>query len=212
MAKKRYIRQGKNKQKRNSIIVGVLLVFLMIFSVVGFAIQGSTNSGGAFDYNGFDFNIQRTQTNTIYTTQVNGVEIGFYNDPFFIESQSFSPELFEKLLNAQTITFTSNPLSDASLEGVDLRLYNIMIRDVELFSTKNIIKGYTSSDPFDPLPVRNCDDSSSSNVVFVSNFGLTNNSELVTLIDEYCYAVNGINFDFIVLRDYIIYGTRGIIR
>lgn len=212
MAKKSYLRQNKNKQRRNSIFMGVALVFLMIFSVVGFAIQGSINSGGAFEYNGFEFNIQRSQTNTIYLTTLEGTEIGFYNDPFFIESQGFSPELFQKLLDASTITFTSTPLSDASLEGIDLRLYNIMIRDVDVFSNKMIQKGYTSSDPFDPLPIRNCDFSSSENIVFVSNFGLTNDTGLVTLIDDYCYAVNGINFDFIVLRDYIIYGTRGIIR
>ncbi|MFT4261284.1 MAG: hypothetical protein ACMXX9_02520 [Candidatus Woesearchaeota archaeon] len=210
MAKKFRRREDKNK-KRNAIIMGVLLVGLMIFSVVGFAFQSQNTTGGSFEHNGFSFSIQRSPTNTLYFTEVDGLEIGFYNDPFFIESQGFDDELRQKLPAIENIIFTSKPISEALTEGVDLRLLTLLERDTNIFTTASASRAFTASDPFEPLPVRTCNDANNQTIVFDINFGITNETSLISKIQENCYAINGINFDFILVRDFIIYSNRMII-
>lgn len=54
--------ESAKKRKRNQIILGVILVGIMVFSTIGFAIQGNSSgnsgedvSGNEIEYNGFKF-------------------------------------------------------------------------------------------------------------------------------------------------------------
>lgn len=211
MAKKKFRRDPDYKKKRNVIVVGIIMVGLMIFSIVGFAFQGSLNLGGSFNYNGFEFSIQRSPTSTLYFTELDGVEVGFYNDPFLIEALDIPSEFRSELLSVSSISVTSLPLSEINIEGIDLRLVNLIVRDVGVFTNVLTERAYTMSDPFELTPVRDCNSASPDRLVLNLNFGDTNETGLMTRVSDYCYDVNGVNFDFILLRDYMIYVLRGII-
>ncbi len=211
MKKFRSKRVSDRKRKRNALIMGLTLVGLMIFSIIGFAIQGGVPGQSSFEYNGFEFNVQRTQQNILYFTEVDGLEIGFYNDPFYIDSLRFNETLKQDIQQAQRITFTSPPPSSPQSEGVDLRLVNLLVRDARTFTGIQVDRGYTSSDPFDPAPVVSCSQASQDNIVFVLNYEFQDELDMIVLADDYCYDVFATSFDLVVVRDYIIYSARSII-
>jgi hypothetical protein len=66
------------KQKRNQIILGIILVFIMFFSVAGYAFRGGdADENKKVSYNGFDF----LQKNGFWYSEINGKSFVFRNNP-----------------------------------------------------------------------------------------------------------------------------------
>ena len=213
MSKKKFkkkITKSSNKNRKN-LFAGLILVGLMVFAVVGFAFQGAQTTQGSFVFNGFDFNIQRSPTNTLYFTTIENQEIGFYNDPFFVSDQTFPDELRASIIQSNNIIFTYKPLDQLDVQGIDFRLTNALINDVSNFAQRQVTRANIESDPFDPLPIRTCSDADNETLVFKLTYGENDETDLIVENSPNCFNINGFNFDFIILRDYIIYTARGII-
>lgn len=78
--------QEEKKRKRNQIVVGLILIFVMFSSVLGFAFINHSISGGSninnpdfnsINYNGFEF----TEQNSLWILNQNGINFIFRYNP-----------------------------------------------------------------------------------------------------------------------------------
>ena len=72
----------EKKQKRNNIILGIILVSLMLFSTMGYAFFSGGNNTSKKEYNGFDF----IETNGFWATEIEGQVFYFTYLPSEIEN------------------------------------------------------------------------------------------------------------------------------
>ncbi len=183
------------------------MIFLMIFSVVGFAmIGGLGNVGGGFQYEGHSFEVRVINGNQMIFTEVNNVEVGFYTDPFNAQSINFEQEAKEHLRTANTVYLVTNP---DDIRGIETE---ILLRDYQNFANRNVIRAYTERDPFDPLPVISCEDATPDEAVLLVENQIGNMTTGITKETDYCYRVQGLEIDIIFARDYLLYNDLGIIR
>ena len=78
--KKPHDEKPKLFSKKNA--VSLFIVFIMIFSIMGFIISQNRNTNQDFEYNGFIF---KASGNT-WITEVNGKEARFINNPFLVKN------------------------------------------------------------------------------------------------------------------------------
>ena len=76
-------RESKNKQKRNQIIVGGILVLVMLMSVLGYAFQGDDGSSKKMEYNGFKF----IESEGFWNTNFEGRQLTFLYNPLEINEK-----------------------------------------------------------------------------------------------------------------------------
>ncbi|MEK6879714.1 MAG: hypothetical protein AABY22_08915 [Nanoarchaeota archaeon] len=135
----------EQKQKRNQILIGIILIALMVFSTLGYAAFNGFggNNDGSFKYNGFKFK----NVNGLWTTNINGADYFFlykpqevnkrelilnplnyyYNKPLYINSDNFEAQ--------QEITrnfyYISESIREACLKGEDCNNENLPIKTCE---------------------------------------------------------------------------------
>lgn len=222
MAKQRLSRQEKadKRKKRNTLIVGAVLIFLMIFSLVGvFVGPGSTVGTGpvdnsdtpTFDYNGYNFEIRTVDGSTLYFVTVGQQEIPFYSTPFEALSINVSETFKQQILSATSISFTS-----PSVElGEDTPLYTQYLtsisQDLSAGTQKVVRTGYLSEDFFGDVPVITCDDASASSIVLVADEAYEITQGIFERNQTGCYDMRVATQDLIKVRDYMMYVSWGII-
>ena len=74
--------EREKKQKRNQIIVGVVLIAVMFFSVVGYGFMDNGDVSKKVNYKGFDFISQ----NSLWFTQIGGFTFAFRKNPSEIDA------------------------------------------------------------------------------------------------------------------------------
>lgn len=79
-------KDNDKKQKRNQIILGVLLMFIMFASVLGYSFQGG-ESKKKIEFNGLEF----IEENGYWITEISGINFGFRNNP--LEVENFIPPI-----------------------------------------------------------------------------------------------------------------------
>lgn len=96
----------EKKRQRNQIILGLILIFVMFFSVLGYSFSGGGESNKEIDYNGFKFykneGLWYLELNNSYfifknnpyetgnigiETEINSIS-DYYNKPLYISSES----------------------------------------------------------------------------------------------------------------------------
>jgi len=77
------ISSKKKSSRRNQIILGVILVFVMFGSVFGVVVNsfGQDSNSGIINYNGFEF----VEQNGFWITKIDNLDFGFRNNPKEIE-------------------------------------------------------------------------------------------------------------------------------
>ncbi|MFT4283092.1 MAG: hypothetical protein ACMXX6_01565 [Candidatus Woesearchaeota archaeon] len=204
------LKRIEKRKQRKKLIWGSVLSLIMVFGVAGFAFQGAVGGFNSFDYNGFTFRVQTDGQNQVYTTRIEGDTIHFYTDPFFSESRFTNMSIRSSLSSASTFTLAVEPY-DTAAAGFDFNLYNILVQDIVDLSGIAVNVGFT--DEYEGFPIYTCDDSSSENVVLIVPVNIRDDfiSDGIFEVEENCFLLNGFNFDFVPIRDYLIYIARGII-
>jgi hypothetical protein len=72
----------EKKRQRNQIILGVILIFVMFFSVLGYGFSGSSESSNKVEYNGFEF----YEKNSLWYLEIDDFYLIFKNNPKEIEN------------------------------------------------------------------------------------------------------------------------------
>ena len=136
------------KKKRNQLIVGFALIFIMLLSVLGYSFSGGNESTTKIKYNGFNFIKQddfwilnMKNFNFIFKNNPNQVEKinsdlknleNYYGKPLYIYSENYDAEL-EIYKNLFYYNQIAQRMQDACLEG-------------------------NQTDCGETLPVKNCED------------------------------------------------------
>ena len=182
------------------------MIFLMVFSIVGFATQGGIGATSGFNYGEYSFEVRNVEGNQMLFTEVNNQEIGFYSDPNNAQSITFETEAREHLREAQTVYVTINPN-----EAIDIER-QILLRDYQQFANREVIRAYTEEDRFDPLPVITCEDATRDRPVLLVEDDFGNFTNGITKTDDNCYRVQGSGMNIVLARDYLLYNDLGIVR
>lgn len=83
------------KNRRNQIFLGMILVFIMLFSILGYSFQGNVEenreSTDKINYNGFEF----TKQGDFWLLNKDGINFIFKNSPKEVSAIEFSGELID---------------------------------------------------------------------------------------------------------------------
>ena len=207
----RIVREEK-RRKRNSLIMGSILVFLMVFSLAAYGISQNNESANSFEYNGFKFQAENVQGGVLLFTNINGQKIGFYTDPLASQNVADSDFAGLSLRRVSSVVFSKEPVSgfDVAYNQV---YYDAMIFDFQRFSQKNVLMGVTKEEVFNPVPVYTCEDATLTTMVFILSQGPfeVETPEIVKL-DENCYGVRADMYQIFIVRDYLLYKLLGVLE
>ncbi len=188
-------------------------MLVMIIGIAGFAALSPVGPsiGGSTEYNGYEFNIGIRDGVQLYFTEVDGQEIGFYNNPFTVERLNVSETFNQELRGAEEITVTRP--TDVP-EEVELGLFQILLRDFQNFASVTVANAYLEEDPFDDTPVRTCEDATAQTPVIKLIYDTDDLARETGIYQEseYCYETHAFGQDIVILRDYLIMAQRGIIQ
>ena len=147
------------KKRRNGIIIGLILVGVMLFSILGYSFQGVGNNDiKKLNYNGFEF----VEQNGFWFTNIENIQFAFkYNTE---QVEEIDSEL--KYLN----NYYGKPLYISSENGgAELEIYR------NLFYQNKLVQRMQSAcleECDENLPVKTCED----NFIIIKK---NNNSEII---------------------------------
>ncbi|VVB83345.1 Uncharacterised protein [uncultured archaeon] len=182
--------EEEKKKRRNQILVGVVLIFVMFFSVIGYSLGNFQTSGTSIvNYNGFKF----TQESNLWKVNVGSFQFSFRYNPNQVEKISSTLNLLNSYQD-KPLYFSSENSEAASEIYNNLFVQNKIVQRAQ----SACLSGEKCSGNY---PIKTCDDnfiiikeSNSSNVrqdkncVFIE--GKTEN--LVGLSDSFLFKITGI--------------------
>ena len=135
----------KDNSKQNQLILGIGLIILMLFSVLGYALGGggNNNSGKTIEYKGVEF----VQDNSVYWKfQLNGNEFLTKHHPKELQDIKFNSNMVLTDLKENPLYFVGN--SQESLVEIARNLEPFVLRIQNACINGEICEG--------DLPIKNC--------------------------------------------------------
>jgi len=179
----------EKKQRRNQIIIGIVLIFVMFFSVVGYGFVGKSYDAKEKDYNGFAF----LQQDNLWFTQIGDFLFVFNNHPTEIQNVKIEGEL--KTLE----NYYSKPVYiHSDNREAEIEIYSNLNAVVQRFQYACLEDKICEGD----FPIKNCNDLfiiitenknetqiiQQDNCVFIEG----KDEELTKLTDEFLFRILGI--------------------
>lgn len=183
----KYKEEKKNKKKQ--LIVGLALVGLMIFSVVGYSFNRTIADGSEkINYNGFDF----VKENGFWKTEINGLLLVFAYNPFETEELSGYFNGINNYYGKPLYVYSENSETESeiykNLDQVILRRQYACLEGDEACKDKE-------------LPVKTCED----------NFIVIKNSQEFSVRQEKnCIFISGSDEKIIKETDAFLFEITGI--
>jgi len=119
------IASKKNNSKRNQIILGVVLIFVMFASTFGIVVNsfGNNSNSGKIEYNGFEF----VEQNGFWLTSVGNLNLGFRNNPkdveeIYTEGFFVIEDYYNKPLYIDSKDYEASSEIYTNLNGIALRI------------------------------------------------------------------------------------------
>lgn len=186
----------QRKQRKSQIIMGGVLVFLMLFGMMG--IFTYNNSSADYEYNGFEF----TWDGRMYYTEIEGKEMSFYTLPPQLVDINVTPT-FKNKIRSRGMYITFNPNQESNnLIFIDV-VRNDLTKNIQSYVISTITE---PSDTYD-LPIITCENATSTIPVIYINVG----NETSVKQEGECLILNGKQSDLLRIRDLIIYTFYGVI-
>jgi len=183
----------QKKTKRNQLIVGLVLIFVMILSTFGIVMNSMGNSTkikNKVDYNGYTFNLN----NNLWNLKLGNYQFSFYNNPLEVENLSIYLEGNLTKLNS----YVSQPLYLSSEDYLSSsEIYNSLSSFVE----RTQLACYKNESCTGDFPIKNCDD----NFIII----LESNETSIKQQDK-CVFIRGQKEELIKLTDLFLFKILGI--
>ena len=102
----------EKKRKKNQLLIGIVLIVVMVFSVLGYSLSsfGNTSSSSTIGYNGFKF----TQTSNVWNLNTGGHAFSFNYNPYQTEKINSALNLLSSYQGKPLYIFSEN--NDAEIE------------------------------------------------------------------------------------------------
>jgi len=179
------------KKKRNQLIVGFALIFIMLLSVLGYSFSGGSESTTKIKYNGFNFIKQED----FWVLNIENFNFIFKNNPNQVEKINSDLKNLENYYGKPLYMYSEN--YDAELEIYkNLFYYNQIVQRMQ----DACLEG-NQTDCDETLPVKNCEDNfiiirernetkiiQENNCVFIEG----KQEELTKITDEFLFKILGI--------------------
>ncbi len=202
-------KRQQKKTKRNIIIAGMIMIFLMIFSMLGVYLN-SQDAANTLKYNTFSFNIEQIQGGQMYTTKLNGQKYYFYTLPDAAITSIGNLTGIDRISAASTLIFTKDPLSINQQASSEQITFSGIAADLSATAGKTILVGITTEDSLSGQIVLNCNNANTSSPVLMLKEG-TYSSINITEKKPNCFEISSNGMDLLVMRDYLLYKSLGII-
>ncbi|MGV8169167.1 MAG: hypothetical protein ACP5N3_03870 [Candidatus Nanoarchaeia archaeon] len=199
----------ERRRKRNVIIIGLVMVFLMVFSMLA-VIVNNPDAQNDLTYNGYEFTVKDMDGGQVVVTKVNGQEYFFYTLPQDALRMMENATGVQELVSANTLIFAKEPLGLGVQATSEQLYYNLLIYDLKSYSGKSVLSGISEKEDFSSEKVYDCGYASASSTVVLMKRG-TFASLNMTKVEPYCFEFRSSGGDVLVLRDYLLYKSLGII-
>jgi len=180
----------ESKRKRNQVILGLLLIFIMLFSVLGYGFSGRENkndSGQKVKYNGYEFASRQGS----WVLTIKETELIFSYNPTEVEKSNSNIKRLDNYYNKPLYISSEHDMAGAEI-------YNAIYRFVQRVQPA-CLEGETCES--DELPVKTCEDNfiiikkaDDSNITQQNNcvFIQGTEEELLKVSDEFLFKMFGI--------------------
>ena len=190
--------EESKKRKRRQLAVGLVLIFLMFFSVVGFAFQVIGGKGGQIDqqiqtqtinYNGFEFREQ----NGFWILNKDNINFIFRNNPYQVTKTDSVINDLNNYLN-KSLYITSESIEAESEIQTNLAQLIGKIENACLRECNNN----------EELPIRSCED----NFIIIKE--ITENESAGINQENNCVFIKGKKADLVKLTDEFLFKLLGV--
>ena len=182
-------REQKSKERFNQIIVGLVLVFLLMFSIVGYSLIGRDSSSQDEEkviYNGLEF----TKVNEFWVLEQEGAEFIFRYNPEEVERIDSQINYINSYLNQPLYIYSEN------LESTS-EIYTNMNKLVQRMQNACLNKEDCEGD----LPIKGCD----------SNFIIIRESDITGITqNQSCVFIEGPKENLVRITDEFLFKILGI--
>jgi hypothetical protein len=190
-------------ERRKKKILAFIIIGLMVFSSVAFAINYITGSGSTtVRYNGYKLKGVVNEQGFVqgYTTEVNDKELFFYSAPTDSLVIPLPADMISTLKEADALIFLFDPQDNYT------QLYDQLRFDFKETIPQEQYPAVTQSSTTYPFVVASCANSSAQAPFIYFKQG----PRAITADNNSCYVVSGEQYDFALLRDRIVYAYYGI--
>ena len=181
----------EKKKRTNQIIVGVVLIFVMLFGTLGYAFGGGgSDSGGGnsnkINYNGFEF----VNQNDLWYTLIGNFQFVFQYNPEQVEKIDSEVNTLDKYYGKPL--YISGEEGEAKLE-IQRNLYSVAQRMQDACLDEKNCEGN--------FPVKNCSD----------NFIIIREAEIADIKqEENCVFIEGLEENITMVADEFLFKVIGI--
>jgi len=186
----------RKREKRNQIIMSVVLVFLMVTSIFGIMIGNSTSN---LKYGDYKFK----EDNNHYITKINDKEMFFYTLPSQAEYINLSSNISNKIKESYLVMISFNPNDQVSLQTIELARF-----DFAQFMDKPVFNGILEESVDYSLPILTCANATQQTPMII--FNVSDNFGFIE--KDNCIYLNGRGMDFLRLRDRLLYSVHNVIQ
>jgi hypothetical protein len=197
------------REKRNKIIVGIIVSFLMVSSIAGFVILNSTNNQEVnkftLTYSNKDYEFTRKQDNLgnqyYEVSSDKGIFTTYYH-PQQLNNIEISQEVISVIKNTNFFYLTFDP-QQSDLSYVDYLRFDLKNNIPQAIYFE---EGITRESDVYNLPLITCQNATPYvPVIFLKNSTMTN----ITMIDN-CINLEFPTYEILKIRDMLVYLLQGI--
>lgn len=211
---KRSARQEK-KRKRNNAIIGLVLAFLMVFSILAITLDGSV-SGNSLVFNDVEFK-QKVVYDPIFMQDIykfyanmDGGEVQFFFSPFESSSLNVTSDNLSDLNFASSVLFSRNPMDEEFEFNSNLLFFDVLVSEFNKYSFKQVGFGLTSHTVFESeRGIINCDSASRFTPVFILSENISSPS--IVEVSPYCFEIIGNGENLLRVSDYLLLKVHDVI-
>ncbi len=200
----------EQKEKRNKIILGAIISFIMVGSILSVFVYKDENTDirtyKAADGKKYKFAVSRSNIGLYgYETEIGDDKLFFYNYPQNIINATNASEEVLMILNNPVAYFAFDP-QDSDLGYIDQARFDLSME----FSKNNrylIPSKIKDSTTYELYPIIDCYNATMNAPVL--KFVNSNKTRIVN--EDYCVTFEGKKEDFLMYRDLILYKLYGLI-
>lgn len=197
------------KTRKRNMLIGFFIIFLMVFSVVGYAfLDGSFNESQKIKYNGYEFTISDSgywQTKVKISEQDKTIQTNFL--PTDLENISFNGNILLSDFQNKIVYYITNNTADEinAIRTLDTEISNYYLRAQLACSEENENLSHCEK-----LPIKSCDDANS-NMLIIELNSIENSTTNINY-KNYCLKISGQGIDLTKAAEKIIFKSYGIMN
>lgn len=172
-----------SKRKRNQIIVGIVLIVVMLFSVLGYSFQGgdSSTKDKKIIYNGFEF----IEQNNFWLSSIGNIQFSFKYNPKQVEKISSDIKTLDNYYNKPLY------ISSENIEA-ESEVYRNLVQVVQRVQEACLENEKCTGD----LPYKTCKD----NLIVIKESGSNSIRQ-----EDNCVFIDGKKDDLVKLADEFLF-------